>query len=85
MRPNDPFFMTQERSRNLGRGLIAVAALQVLWFLVRGGRRSVFIAAPIGIATFLFAGLLTWVGITLVVMDWDNPADYPPSEAESTS
>ena len=80
MHPDDPFFMTQERSRNLGRGLLVIAALQVLWFVFRGGRRSAVVAAPLGIVTFLSAGLLTWVGVTLAVMDWDDPADYPPSD-----
>jgi len=80
---DDPFFMTQQRSRNLGRGLVAIAALQVLWFLARDARRSALLAIPLGLVTFVIAGLLTWIGVTLAVMDWDHPADYPPEDPAS--
>ncbi|MGE3962333.1 MAG: hypothetical protein AB7F65_11700 [Dehalococcoidia bacterium] len=82
MNPDDPFFMTQQRSRQIGRALVVIAAVQVLWFLARGSRRSALLALPLGLATFLVAGVLTWVGVTLAVMDWDHPADYPPADAD---
>lgn len=79
MNLDDPFLMTQRRSRMLGRVLIGLGALQLLWFFARTARRSnLLVALPLGAAFALGSGLLFWVGLTMVVKDWDDPADYPP-------
>ena len=79
---DDPFFMTQERSRRIGRALMALAGLQFVCFFLGAVRRSyLVVAVPIGIAVGIASGLLFWIGYTMSVKDWDNPADYPPAEA----
>ena len=79
MNPDDPFFMTQERSRQLGRVLMALAGLQLLFFLGGAVRRSyLVVAVPVGIGVGVLSGLLLWVGYTMATQDWDDPADYPP-------
>jgi hypothetical protein len=71
--------MTQARSRWLGRALLGVAGLQVLLAArsVRG--RSALIGLPVLAAVGALSVLLAWTGVTLAVMDWDAPADYPPA------
>lgn len=74
--------MTQQRSRELGGLLIAIAAaIKLTWFLGSfGGQRSVLASIVLGIIVVPIAALLFWIGVTLVVMNWDNPADYPPAD-----
>lgn len=68
--------MTVERSRWLGRGLMAVAALTAVWWLRRLMRRPLgsLLLAP-ALLPLVVLGL--WAGFTLNVMDWDEPADFP--------
>jgi preprotein translocase subunit SecF len=80
---DDPFIMTQERSRTLGRVLMVVAALQFVLFFAGAVRRSyLVIAIPMGIAVGTVSGVLMWIGYTMVVKDWDDPEDYPPAVSE---
>ena len=80
MQFDDPFFMTQERSRNLGKALMAVAGLQFLFFFGGALRRSYLVVAiPVGIAVGIISGLMLWVGYTMSTKDWDDPADWPPT------
>ena len=74
--------MTQQRSRELGGLLIAIAgAMKLTWFLgCFGGRRSVLASIVLGIIVLPIVAVLFWIGVTLVVMNWDNPADYPPAD-----
>jgi len=77
--------MTQARSRWLGRTLLAVAGLQFV-----GAARALrgcpwFVALPLLVVTGAVSALLAWAGVTLAVMNWDDPADYPPSEDASRS
>ena len=83
MNPDDPFFMTQQRSRQIGRVLMALSGLQLLVFFFGIARRSYLVVAiPVGIVTALASGLLFWIGYTMAVKDWDDPADYPPAVNE---
>lgn len=80
---NDPTGMTQERSRQIGKALMALAAVQFLFFLAGAARRSYLVlAVPIGLAVGAASGLLFWVGYTMATKDWDNPADWP-ADAEA--
>ncbi len=74
--------MTQQRSRELGALLIAISgAVKLTWFLgCFGGRRSILASIVLGIIVLPIVAVLFWAGVTLVVMNWDNPADYPPLE-----
>ncbi len=74
--------MTQQRSRALGALLIAIAgAMKLTWFLGSfGGRRSVLASIVLGIIVLPIVAMVFWIGVTLVVMNWDNPADYPPAD-----
>ncbi len=72
--------MTQQRSRLLGRLLMAAAGLKVSWYLRGLRRRSVLASVLLAPLVLVAAGLLLWVGTTLSVMNWDNPADYPPAD-----
>lgn len=77
---DDPFFMTQERSRSLGKALMALAGLQFLFFLAGAARRSyLIVAVPVGIVVGIMSGLLFWVGYTMATKNWDDPADWPPA------
>lgn len=76
--------MTQERSRQIGRALMALAGLQVVLFMVGAVRRSYLVVAiPVGVAVGVASGLAFWVGYTMATKDWDAPADYPPVEPSS--
>jgi hypothetical protein len=73
--------MTQERSRALGRAIMAAAAIQMLLYLLGATRRSYLaVAIPLGIALGAVSGLAFWVGYTMATTDWDHPADYPPED-----
>ncbi len=83
MDTDDPFFMTQERSRQIGRALMMLSGLQVLVFVLGIARRSyLVVAVPVGVVTAVASALLFWVGYTMAVKDWDDPADYPPAVNE---
>lgn len=70
--------MTQERSRALGRAIMAFAVVQIVLYVVAATRRSYLaLAIPLGIALGIVSGLAFWVGYTMTVTDWDAPADYP--------
>lgn len=68
--------MTVDRSRWLGRGLVAGAALIAAWWLRRlvGRPLTSLLLAPVLLPA---AALGLWAGYTLTVMDWDEPADFP--------
>ncbi len=68
--------MTVERSRWLGRGLMAVGALAAVWWLRRFVRHPLtsLLLAPVLLPA---VALSLWGGFTLTVMDWDEPADFP--------
>lgn len=72
--------MTQRRSRILGRLLMAAAGLKLSWYVRGLGGRPALASLLLAPLVLGAAGLLLWVGFTLSVMDWDNPADYPPSD-----
>lgn len=73
--------MTQERSRQLGRALMALAGVQLLLFIAGAARRSyVVVAIPVGTAVAVASALVFWVGYTMATKDWDDPADYVPEE-----
>ena len=81
MLAKDPIGMTQERSRQIGKALMALAGLQFLFFFAGAVRRSYLVlAVPIGIAVGIASGVLFWVGYTMATKDWDNPADWPPED-----
>lgn len=71
--------MTVERSRWLGRGLMALGALVAVSWLRRLSRRplSSLLLAPLLLPV---AALSLWGGFTLAVMDWDSPADFTPDD-----
>lgn len=71
--------MTVERSRWLGRSLMALGALASAWWLQRLTRRPLtsILVAPIVLP---MAALGVWAGFTLTVLDWDAPADFTPDE-----
>lgn len=73
--------MTQQRSRLMGRVLMAVAAIKLAWLLRGLSSRSLLASAFWSVLVLPVAGLLLWTGYTLSVMDWDAPADFPPAEA----
>lgn len=73
--------MTQERSRQIGRALMALSILQAVIFFIGATRRSyLVVAVPVGILVGTLSGLAFWIGYTMATTDWDNPADYPPAE-----
>ncbi len=71
--------MTVERSRWLGRGLVALGALLAASWLRRLPRKPVtsLLLAPVLLP---LAAISLWGGFTLTVMDWDDPADFIPGE-----
>ena len=77
--------MTQQRSRMLGRALLAAAAIDLLLFVRGLGRRSLLASVLLAILAAPLSGLLAWVGYTLATTNWDDPADYPPSEDVPTA
>ena len=71
--------MTQERSRTLGRAIMAAAVVQLVLYFVGATRRSYLaVAIPLGIALGVVSGVAFWVGYTMATTNWDDPADYPP-------
>jgi hypothetical protein len=63
--------MTPDRSRQLGRALMALSVLQTLLFLVAVLRRSyAALAIPVFLGVALVSGLGFWVGWTMAAADW---------------
>lgn len=64
--------MTPERSRQLGKALMALSVVQVLLFLVAAMRRSyAALAIPVFIGVAIVSGLGFWVGWTMSAAEWD--------------
>jgi len=69
--------VTLERSRQLGQLLMGGSVLALLVFVVGAMRRSyVVLALPLFAAVAVVSGLGFWLGLTMFVQDWDDPADY---------
>ena len=65
--------MTPERSRQLGRALMALSVIQVLLFLVAAMRRSyAALAIPVFLGVAVVSGLGFWVGWTMAAAQWDE-------------
>ena len=77
--------MTIERSRQLGRALMAASGLGLGLFLMGVVRRSYLVlAVPVAIIAGAAAGLTFWVGYTMATTRWepDDFADLEVPEAE---
>ncbi len=70
--------MTQQRSRILGRVLMAAGVVKIAWWLRGLVRWPLVVSIPLALITLPVAALALWTGYTLATMDWDDPADYPP-------
>ena len=68
--------MDPERTRQLGQGLMALAVVQALLFLLGVARRSyAAIAIPMLILVAAISAIAFWVGWTMsVVRTWDEDA-----------
>ena len=65
--------MDGDRSRLLGRLLMAGAPLQMLLFLAGMSRRSYLVVAlPVGAGLALVSALAFWVGYTMAYAEWDD-------------
>ena len=65
--------MTPERSRQLGKALMALSVIQVLLFLVAAMRRSyAALAIPVFLGVAVVSGLGFWVGWTMAAAQWDE-------------
>lgn len=65
--------MTPEQSRQLGKALMALSVLQVLFFLVAAMRRSyAALAVPVFFGVAIVSGLGFWVGWTMSASEWDS-------------
>lgn len=79
--------MTIERSRQLGRLLMAASGVGLAFFLAGVVRRSYLVlAVPVAILAGAAAGLTFWVGYTMATTRWepDDFADLEVPEAEDT-
>ena len=76
--------MNGDRSRTLGRLLMAGAVLQLLVFLAGVARRSyLVIALPLGAGLAVVSALAFWVGYTMAYAEWDDEEEeFPVFEAE---
>ncbi len=64
--------MTPDRSRQLGKALMALSVVQVLLFLVAATRRSyAALAIPVFLGVAIVSGLGFWVGWTMSAAEWD--------------
>lgn len=64
--------MTPDRSRQLGKALMALSVVQVLLFLVAAMRRSyAALAIPVFVGVGIVSGLGFWVGWTMSAAEWD--------------
>ncbi len=72
-----------DRSRMLGRALMAGAVLQLLVFLIGLSRRSYLVVAlPVGVGLALVSALAFWVGYTMAYAQWDDEElDAPEPES----
>ena len=68
--------MDPEGSRQLGQGLMALAVVQLLLFLIGTMKRSyTALALPIFVMVAAFSAAAFWVGWTMsVVKTWDEDA-----------
>lgn len=82
--------MTIERSRQLGRLVMAVSGVSLAVFLAGIVRRSYLVLAiPVAILAGATAGLTFWVGYTMATTRWESddlseydlPEDVVPPEA----
>lgn len=65
--------MTPQRSRQLGKALMALSVVQLLLFLVAATRRSyAALAIPVFFGVALVSGLGFWVGWTMSAARWDD-------------
>ena len=80
--------MTQDQTRELGRAVMALSVVQLVFFLIGATRRSyLVVAVPVGIALAAASGLAFWVGYAMAHTNWDDPADFgvePPVEDTPT-
>lgn len=83
--------MTIERSRQLGRLVMAVSGVSLAVFLAGIVRRSYLVLAiPVAILAGATAGLTFWVGYTMATTRWEtddfgeyelpDDEDIPPAE-----
>ena len=72
-----------DRSRQLGRLLMAGALLQMLLFLIGVSSRSYLVVAlPVGAGLAVVSALAFWVGYTMAFAEWDDePFPEPGPEA----
>ena len=69
--------MTVESSRQAGQALMAGSVLALLIFLVGAMKRSyAVVAIPVFAVVAVGSALGFWVGYTMAVQDWDDPADF---------
>jgi hypothetical protein len=65
--------VTPDRSRQLGKALMALSVVQVLLFLVAVTRRSYLaLAVPVFLGVAIISGLGFWVGWTMAAAPWDE-------------
>jgi hypothetical protein len=65
--------MTPERSRQLGKALMALSVIQMLLFIVAAMRRSyAALAIPVFLGVAVVSGLGFWVGWTMAAAQWDE-------------
>lgn len=82
---NESIGMTQERSRQIGKAVMALAGLQFVLFFAGAVRRSYLVVAiPMGIAVGVASGVMFWVGYTMATKNWDDPADWPPTPEDGS-
>ncbi len=78
--------MTIERSRQLGKLVMAVSGVSLAVFLAGIVRRSYLVLAiPVAIMAGAAAGLTFWVGYTMATTRWetDDLGEYDLPEAEA--
>lgn len=69
--------MTVENSRQAGQALMAGSVLTLLLFVIGAMKRSyAVVAIPVLALVAIGSALGFWVGYTMAVQDWDDPADF---------
>ena len=68
--------MDPERSRQVGQGLMALSAVQLVLFLLGATKRSyAALAIPVFLVVAVMSGVGFWVGWTMsAVKTWDDEA-----------